>query len=141
MVRRDIVLQKCLKIFKISDTFPTEVEYSCLIKRDLHADAYQRHKNITISKLINGLAYKTTKFSLMDRMLGRLKSGRINVYCKICLMRNTVLKIAEKMELFEIQKRQLQYVIGQFSLFNSTQYRPIQEQAQNHCGNKSVSLQ
>ena len=120
---------------------PTEVEYSCLIKRDLHAEVYQRHKNITISKLINGLADKNTKFSLMDRILGRLKSGRINVYCKICLMRNTVLKIAEKMELFESQKRQLQYVEGQFSLFNSTQYRPIQEPVQNHCGNKSVSLQ
>ena len=53
-----------------TNLFPTEVEYSGLIKRDLHAEAYQRHKNIAISKLINGLADKNTKLSLMDRILG-----------------------------------------------------------------------
>ena len=47
-------------------------------------------------------------------------------------MRNTVLKIAEKMELFEISNRQLHYVGRQFSLFNNAQYRPTHEQADKH---------
>ena len=83
-------------------------------------------------KLIDGLANKNAEFLLMNRIFSRLKSTRINVCCEIRLKRNNVLKIVEEMELFEIQKRQTQFVGRHFSLFNNTLHGHCQEQGQDH---------
>ena len=100
----DVSNPTSIKIVKLNG-FPSDVEYSLLIKDDFHVETYRRHMKVLIRDQMNWFSSTVTKYSQIDTIVDRLKSTPLNVPCELRSFGGKVLNLADEIESTDLQRR------------------------------------
>ena len=68
-----------IKILKLADGVPPEIELSLFIKSDFHVEAYKRKKRLLTRDIIDGFFNIVKKYSQVDAPIDRLQNTPLDI--------------------------------------------------------------